>query len=1205
MLKNKKWISLLMTLTLTSGLLSPSHVVSATTSEGKDIVVETEKVETESSDENTVNVQILATTDLHGKFKNYEYATNSSSAGGLNQIAAVVKEEKQKEENTIVIDNGDTIQGNYNHLFLTKEYLQKKMNPIALGLTEIGYDAFALGNHEFNYGMDILDIIVEQVENGGTSVLCANLYKDGERVFKPYIIKEFDGVKVAVIGVVTNHITKWDADKLVGYTPTNPAEEVKKVVTELKNNDSADVFIVSAHMGLNGEYGDGDSATEIANLNPELSAIIAGHSHSVVNTEVNGVIVTQPKNGGQGVAKVELEIEKTGEDVKVVDTKSTHIAISKDSSEDKDLNEKLESYHQEAKADATKTVAVLKGSDLALENEVKGIPQSFVSDEGVTDLINEVQLYNSRKHLESLGIDPSKVHHVSGSAMLSATANLKEGNITKADLSNIYKFDNKLYTIKTTGKQIKKYLEWTAEFYNTFKEGDFTVSFNSNFASYKYDMLSGVKYELNISKEPGNRVENLTFNDNTPVKDTDVIYLTVNDYRYSSNLAPLFDEGEHEKIYESINDPISDVRDMIADYIINVKGGTITRSVDNNWKLTGMKYNDALRAEVIKLINDGTLTQNIGYGVIKNSLTWEDVSKQLTEKGLTEKLNELQKLTTQIVEVLSFNDFHGNVLNSGKNIGAAKLTGVIKQYQEKGENSDTYGVTTVSAGDIYQGTAISNMLMGKPVNEMIKQIGIDASAIGNHEYDWGADKILPWAQEAGFEFVAANLIDEKTGKVPTYATPYVITEVDGIKVAYIGIATPDTLTSTKAENVVGLKFLDIVETVDKYSKIVRAEGADIVVALTHCSATEDEKGVVTGEAAEIAENAKDVDAVIAGHNHKFVDGFVTNLNTGKKVAVIQAGYNGRGLSSVKFELDSEKNIVNVEANTRKLYEEENLPVDPVMETIVNKYNEELDPILSEKVIDLEFDLAHDASQGMTPLGITIAEAMRQAGGTQVAIANGGGIRAPLNAGEITLGDMYTILPFDNNVVTMKVTGAKLKELIQHGINPDGFRWGQYSGLTVYYDKESGEITSMRLSDGTKVKDDEYYTLTSIDFLMTGGDGYNFEGHIDPVIVGEMREIVMNQWKANGIEKLNYDILIDGKDTADTGKDEEEDQENGEIEVKPEENPSEKPELDGNESTDKEELPETGSPISSASIILIALVITAIGIRKLKEKEDIA
>ena len=510
-----------------------------------------------------------------------------------------------------------------------------------------------------------------------------------------------------------------------------------------------------------------------------------------------------------------------------------------------------------------------------------------------------------------------------------------------------------------------------------------------------------------------------------------------------------------------------------------------------------------------------------------------EVVHNIENVALNEEEKSEDKPSNKVIEILSFNDFHGNVLESGKNIGAAKLTGIIKEYQKKDEASDTYGVATVSGGDIYQGTAISNILSGAPVSEMLKEIGIVASAIGNHEYDWGSDKIKPWADEVGFKFVAANLIDEATGEAPEYAEPYVMTTVDGINIAFIGIATPETLTSTKAENVVGLKFLDIVETIDKYSKIVRAEGADIVVALTHSPAVENSDGTITGEAAEIAENAADVDAVIAAHNHKFVDGFVQNSNTGKDVPVVQAGYNGRGLSVITFTFDENEEILNVNANTRQFYAESptnEFPVDENVEQSIAKYNEELAPTLLTEVAELNFDLDHDRYAGVTPLGVTVAEAMRQAGGTQVAIANGGGIRAPLTKGTLTLGDMYTILPFDNNVVTMKVTGAKLKELIQHGINPDGFGWGQYSGLTVWYDSATDEITSMRLSDGTKVEEDKYYTLTSIDFLMTGGDSYNFDGHIDPVIIGEMRDIVINQWE-NGIDKLNYNLLIDGKDTA--------------------------------------------------------------------------
>lgn len=541
------------------------------------------------------------------------------------------------------------------------------------------------------------------------------------------------------------------------------------------------------------------------------------------------------------------------------------------------------------------------------------------------------------------------------------------------------------------------------------------------------------------------------------------------------------------------------------------------------------------KGKLIALIT--TLTISAGLITPVKMVKADEINVEVVqniENGiLSEEENSDSKSSNKVVEILSFNDFHGNVLESGKNIGAAKLTGIIKEYQKRDEASDTYGVATVSGGDIYQGTAISNILAGEPVSKMLKEIGIVASAIGNHEYDWGSDKIKPWAEEAGFKFVAANLIDETTGVAPEYAEPYVMTNVDGINIAFIGIATPETLTSTKAENVVGLKFLDIVETIDKYSEIVRAEGADIVVALTHSPALENSDGSITGEAAEIAKNAADIDAVVAAHNHKFVDGFVNNNNTGKDVPVVQAGYNGRGLSVITFTFDENEEILDVEANTRQFYAESTtneFPIDKNVEETIAKYNEQLAPTLLTEVTELNFDLDHDRYAGVTPLGVTVAEAMRQAGGTQVAIANGGGIRAPLTKGTLTLGDMYTILPFDNNVVTMKVTGAKLKELIQHGINPDGFGWGQYSGLTVWYDSETDEITSMRLSDGTKVEEDKYYTLTSIDFLMTGGDSYNFDGHIDPVIIGEMRDIVINQWE-NGIDKLNYNLLIDGKDTA--------------------------------------------------------------------------
>ena len=482
----------------------------------------------------------------------------------------------------------------------------------------------------------------------------------------------------------------------------------------------------------------------------------------------------------------------------------------------------------------------------------------------------------------------------------------------------------------------------------------------------------------------------------------------------------------------------------------------------------------------------------------------------------------------KVIEIISFNDFHGSVLEGEKNVGAAKLTGIIKEYKEKAEESDIYDVVIVSGGDMYQGASISNILEGEPVTAMLKEIGIVASAIGNHEYDWGVDKIKPWAEEVGFKFLAANIVNKTTGLSPDYVEPYIIKNIDGINVAFIGIATPSTLTSTKAKSVEDLKFLDTIKTLDKYSKIVRDKGADIIIALTHLESLEENDGTIIGEATDIAKNCLYIDAVISAHSHKFVDGFVKNNNSGKDVPIVQAGYNGRGLSVITFTFNEDKEVLKVEANTREFYKESQInkfPVDENVRQIILKYNEELSPKLLTKITELKFDLGHDRYSGLTPLGITVAEAIRKASKAEVAIINFGGVRAPLTKGTITLGDIYKILPFDNNVVSMKVKGSKLKELIKQGIYPNGSRWGQYSGITVWYNPKTKEITSMKLSDGSKIKDDEYYTLASIDFLMTGGDGYNFDGVIDSKVVGEMRDIVIKEW-SNGIEKLDYNLLIE-------------------------------------------------------------------------------
>ena len=1197
---NKKITALMVVLAMVFSFILPIPVKAAEISETKNSNV------TEKTDKKTVNIQILATSDLHGKFMDYDYAQGEESVGGLNQIATVVKEAKKENPNTLVLDNGDTIQGNYNHLFMNKE------NPMILAMNTIGYDVFSLGNHEFNFGMDKLHNIIGQA-NPNLHVLCGNLYRNGERVFNPYTIKDVDGIKVAIIGVVTPHIMQWDSQNLKGYEAKNPTEEVKKIIGEIKANGGADVYVVTSHASLNGEYGDGDSAAGIAEANPEVSIVVAGHSHDTVKSELRGnAIISEPASRAKYVSKFNLTVEKDESGIKVLDKNADLISL-KGVQGDPELTEKLKPFHEAAINDATAKIGELKGGDLAKPDEVKGIPQSIVEDQGVTDFINEVQLYNSKKFLQTKGIDSNNVYMVSSAALFSPKANLKEGPISKADVSNIYKFDNKLYVIKTNGKQLKKYMEENSKFFNKYKDGDLTISFDENVRMYKYDMFEGVNYEINIAKDPGERIENLKFSkDGKPVEDSDVVYLSVNDYRYNSGLAAgIMDPGEHEKIYDTVNDDISAIRDLISDYIINVKHGVINRNVDGNWKITGNNWNQEQRALAVKLINEGKIklpTSSNGRTPNVKSVTWDEVSK--FAEALPEENKEVE------IPILTFNDFHGSLKESGGNPGAAKFVGELKKVKEKNPNT-----IVVSGGDMYQGSALSNLLKGKPVSDMNKALGVQFSSVGNHEFDWGYDLIPGWAKDGGFEFLASNIYEKATGEPVKWAKPYGVVEKGGKKIGFIGLATPETAYKTNPDNVKDLEFRDPNTEAEKWVKHLReVEKVDAVIALTHIGSQQDRKtGEITGEVVNLTK-VPGLDAIVSAHSHMPVKGTVNG------VPIVQAYKNGRaiGLIDLKFaqRMDISKNI-------------KDLPVDKEMEETLGKYEKELSPILDVKVADLSEDLPHNRDAGVSPMGATVTETMRKIVDADIAINNGGGVRAPLKKGVITVGDMYTILPFDNTIVTMDMKGSDIIKVLEHGIAPKDFGWGQHAGLKFWYnpDAEAGNrITSVRLLDGSKLDPNKYYKLATNDFMAAGGDGYDFSAAKNIKDTNKvLREGISDYWKNHGINPItNLATLIEpGEDKGEAVKPVE--PENPSVDSnKPVE--QEKPSIDTNKpmdptiddiNTDKPEisnpdnnsnneenkkddlikLPNTGNPFGSEVFAAMGVLATIGGSIILKKKHN--
>lgn len=554
----------------------------------------------------TVTIQIISTSDGHGKFLPYDYALNAPDfSGSLSQTSSAFNE--LSNENTILVDVGDTIQGNSAELFI-----HDPIHPMVQAQNLMNYDAWVLGNHEFNYGMDVVTDVIAQHD---CHVLCGNVYyADGTCIADHYVILERAGVKVGLIGMVTPNIVKWDKANLenAGATVTDPVEEVRKVVDEIK--DQVDVLVAACHMDCENEYGLEDSGVyDLADKVPELDLILAAHGHKKIEGIYrNDVLITENNDVGKTLSLITLTLEKDADGKFTLAKRESVSYDMKDYEEDPKISEDevILAADARAKEDATTVIGHLTNAYLSPEDEIPGITQAKIQDTALIRLINDVQMYYT-----GAGI--------SGAALFVDSANMYEGDIQKCDMALVYKYANTLYKVRMTGNQLKKWMEWSYDYINTFHEGDLTISFNPDIRGYNYDMFSGVKYEVDISEEPGNRIKNLTLEDGTPL-DMEASYdVAVNNYRANSQLLSYGEiyteeDGLPELLEIDVRGDLGGVRELIGDYIMNVKGvpsedGLVDFTVEDvteenaNWKLTGYSWDEEKHARVAELIKEGKM----------------------------------------------------------------------------------------------------------------------------------------------------------------------------------------------------------------------------------------------------------------------------------------------------------------------------------------------------------------------------------------------------------------------------------------------------------------------------------------------------------------------------------------------------------------------------------------------------------------------
>ena len=532
--------------------------------------------------EESKTVTILQTSDLHGMVNPYDYASNKVSKTSLAHAATIIKAERSKDPNLLLLDTGDTTQANY-----IQEFLNENPNPIIGALNYLDYDAWTLGNHEFNFGFSYVTKEISEFEG---VTLAGNIYKaDGSRWIDAYHIFDVDGVKVAVFGIDAPHIPQWEKADPAHYdnmTFTSPMEETGKILKELDGR--ADVVIGSIHYGLEGEYGTEGVRALAETYGDRIDALLIGHAHAVVDETIGGIPVLEPGSNGQYVSKVTITLTGSGSGWTVDKSATTGELLDCSAvTPDADFLAEFKSLHEKSLAMASREVGQVGKTFLDPVELLPGIPNAIIQDNPVIDLINKVQM-------EQTGAD------VSLAALFDSSSNLEAGPFLHRDSVKIYKYDNTLFAVKVTGKQLKAIMERQAGgFFNRYQSGDVTVSFNPNIRMYNYDEFAGVNYEIDISKPEGQRIQNVTYQ-GKPLSDTQTLVLALNNYRYGGLVsAGLLNESD--VVYEG-----GAVRDMITDYVASLQG-PLMPECDNNWKIVGADLSDPQKDLIYEKVRSGEI----------------------------------------------------------------------------------------------------------------------------------------------------------------------------------------------------------------------------------------------------------------------------------------------------------------------------------------------------------------------------------------------------------------------------------------------------------------------------------------------------------------------------------------------------------------------------------------------------------------------
>ncbi len=459
------------------------------------------------------------------------------------------------------------------------------------------------------------------------------------------------------------------------------------------------------------------------------------------------------------------------------------------------------------------------------------------------------------------------------------------------------------------------------------------------------------------------------------------------------------------------------------------------------------------------------------------------------------------------ISVVSTNDFHGALVgrvhswSNGDAVGGADwLAGYLNIIRDENPK----GYLFVDAGDMMQGTLTSNYFYGEPTIDVFNEMDLKATALGNHEFDWGLSILADRMAQAGFPFISANIMyrDHKD-RLRHWCTPYIIKKINGIKVGIIGLTTTDTPIITNPVHVADLEFVEPAAAVTGLIPELQQKGVTMVVVVAHMGGFwNSSSAAVEGEVADLAcaLDADDVDLIVSGHTHSRIDEVICDI------PVVQAYSGGTAFARVDVSVDVyNKRVVGYDMNefptttyqtysgSPATYEGVTVSPDPNVAAIVGLYEAQIDDIKNQVLGQTTAPITRQYRYESV-MGDWVTDIMRTyESGIDFALTNSGGLRTDIDAGDITFGEVYEALPFDNSLVVVELDGNEVRQVLEEGVT-GAHGVVQVSGLQFTFDYDApagsriiGDIIDLNTS--LPIDPVALYQVAVNDFMANGGDGY--------------------------------------------------------------------------------------------------------------------